>query len=156
MMTRTAIELCQHSVNKKFCVTCKRQAEEIQRANLDVVSMFARCDDLTIECEAPSLHRDQFCERYKAQVGEVAPAEFVRVMENQTKYGVEVRMYFNCSDALASALAAKFPVKSNPGLRNKSCKYRISSVDLFWLLASNGYRLGANAVGFSDKGMVQP
>ncbi len=83
--------------------------------------------------------QDQYFRKTKTRI---APGIHFQVQPN--KYGRELRVYFDASDAQFAALRSDGHHVEGPrdgGYLSGSYRYRINDMGLFWDLVSDGFRL---------------
>lgn len=97
-------------------------------------------DNLLLEVEAHPDSLANFRERYNDETGENPPAGSVQRQPN--KWGVEARIYFDASVETVDELQNDgYEVSDAPRGYRDDYRYRINSIDLFWLLIDEGHRL---------------
>lgn len=102
-------------------------------------------DNVFLEAEVAPDGQTNFETRYQETTGgTITPGIPPEYQEQQNKWGVECRIYFN-SDATAEEVRSKgFHVEEARPYRD-SYRYRINSVKLWWELVEDySFRLGIN------------
>lgn len=108
------------------------------------VDFFRAANDVFLEVEVPSKRSRSFEQRYEAITG-VAPTIGNGYQIQENKWGLEVRVYFNCEEDLEDEFTSVDVHVERGGRPYKANRiYRVNDREFFWALVNNGYRLGEN------------
>jgi len=99
---------------------------------------------IRLEAECVASRVRQFCKRYRDLTGSNPPSEDFYEFPDTSKWGNELRIYFNCSIATAGELQKLgFNVEDGQPF-NPDYRCRINNNTLWWALIKAGFRLGTN------------
>lgn len=107
-----------------------------------MTSKFADMTNVRLECEAKAGKLGGFCKDYTTKTGIAPDMSAVHTIED--KWGVELRVYFDGSDAADRLGSEGHRVENRETGFGSERQYRVNSKDLFWEMVDSGYRLGNN------------